>query len=743
MKKFSGFLLITAALVSAVFLGATAGYAAITHDAVLDEKKLVLSDDKIEIFDKYDEAVHTSSPVVPHENFRLKTLPEQTKWAFIDTEDKDFYKHHGFAYKRMLKAAWENLKSRSFREGASTISQQLIKNTHLSQEKTIRRKLREFKLTKELEKRYSKDQILEKYLNTIYFGHSCFGLQSAARFYFGKEPADLSLSDSAILAGLVRSPNNYSPFRHPENCLSRKKTVLKAMRKQGHIDAGEEAEALKTPLPETPSISGFDRSYSDRVFDELESLAERYSFTIGGTLRIYTWLDPDTQSFLESLGEMSETDKTYAVLDNATHGFKAYYSTAGAIRRLPGSLIKPLMVYGPAVEENIIAPATPVLDEKTDFGGYSPKNFGDTYNGYVSARECLARSLNVPAVKILNSVGVEKAARYMQKMGLEIPEEDYSLALALGGMKNGFSLGDLLAAYSVFPGGGEYQPAGFIREIVIDGFTAYKRVFRPTRVFSEETAYLVNDMMKTAVKTGTAKKLRFLPFDISAKTGTSGTEKGNTDAYAVSCTTADVVGVWLGNADNSLTDLTGGGLPANILLKINEYLYRDRPPENFTRPDGIQTAELDRDEYYATHNMILADDSAPIQARLSELFKTSALPGVKSDKYTHPSISSPSLRYADGKVCIRLQEGAPDGYEYIVDRFDSVTHNTVYQGKYASCITDDNLERGKTYVYTVIPVYKGVRGKAVVLPTVTTDDRLQSVVPDTPPDIVDKNWWDY
>lgn len=125
-------------------------------------------------------------------------------------------------------------------------------------------------------------------------------------------------------------------------------------------------------------------------------------------------------------------------------------------------------------------------------------------------------------------------------MGLEIPEEDYSLALALGGMKNGFSLSDLLAAYSVFPGGGEYQPAGFIREIVIDGFTAYKRVSRPTRVFSEETAYLVNDMMKTAVKTGTAKKLRSLPFDISAKTGTSGTEKGNTDAYAVSCTTADV-----------------------------------------------------------------------------------------------------------------------------------------------------------------------------------------------------------
>lgn len=187
------------------------------------------------------------------------------------------------------------------------------------------------------------------------------------------------------------------------------------MRKQGHIDAGEEAEALETPLPETPSVSAFDRSYSDRVFDELESLAERYSFTIGGTLRIYTWLDPDTQSFLESLGEMSETDKTYAVLDNATHGFKAYYSTAGTIRRLPGSLIKPLMVYGPAVEEDIIAPATPILDEKTDFGGYSPKNFGDTYNGYVSARECLARSLNVPAVKILNSVGVEKAARYMQK----------------------------------------------------------------------------------------------------------------------------------------------------------------------------------------------------------------------------------------------------------------------------------------------------------------------------------------
>ncbi len=728
--------------------GGATYYAVVTRDAALDPQKLVLSDDKLEIFDAADEAVKNVSSFETREIFRLETLPPKAKLAFVDTEDKRFYSHGGFDYKRMAKATLKNLRSRSFKEGASTISQQLIKNTHLSQEKTIQRKLKEFKLTRQLEKKYSKDEILEKYLNTIYFGHSCFGLQSAAEFYFDKQPGELDLADAAILAGLIKSPNNYSPFKHPENCVSRKKVVLSAMLAQGHITEEERAEAIAKPLPGKPSKASLDKSYFNRVYDELEELSERYDFTLGGNIRIYTYLDQELQTYLESLAGESETDKVYSVLDVGGAGFKAYYSTAGDLRRLPGSLVKPLLVYAPALEEDLISPATPILDERTNFGGYEPKNFDGGYNGYISVRESLSRSVNIPAVKILNTTGVAKSAAYMKKMGLEIPADDYSLALALGGMKEGFTLNELLSAYATFPGGGEYEAAGFIREIVVDGHTAYHRARKKTRVFSEDTAYLIDDMLKTAAKTGTAKKLRSLPFPIAAKTGTGGTKNGNTDAYALSYTTRDCVGVWLGNADNTLTEITGGGLPANVALKINEYLYRDRAPEDFKRPEGVENASLDKTEYEAAHNITLADENAPVECRFSELFKKSALPSTRSQSYTRPAISPPVLFYENGKVTIRFKAGAPEAYEYTVDRFDSVRHTTVYAGNYTELVVDEGLESGKNYVYTVTPSYKGIKGKEIVLPTVTTkggdgSGGLRPVVPDTPPEIVEKDWWNY
>ena len=174
MKKTWKILLITLGCFSALLASGATYFAVVTKDAALDPKKLVLSDDKVEIFDADDGIVKNASAFSPRETFRLETLPDKAKFAFVDTEDKRFYDHGGFDYKRMVKATLKNVRTRSFKEGASTISQQLIKNTHLSQEKTIERKLKEVKLTYQLEKKYSKDEILEKYLNTIYFGHSCF-----------------------------------------------------------------------------------------------------------------------------------------------------------------------------------------------------------------------------------------------------------------------------------------------------------------------------------------------------------------------------------------------------------------------------------------------------------------------------------------------------------------------------------------------------------------------------------------
>ena len=191
-------------------------YLIITKDAVLDHDKLSKPSQNITIFDENGNEITNASTANKHKSVKLSDLDETCINAFIASEDRNFYSHNGLNYGRMIKALFKNIAAGAFKEGASTISQQLIKNTHLSQDKTIKRKLNEIRLTKQLEKAYSKDEILEMYLNTIYFGHNCYGLQSAAEFYFDKKAENLSLTESATLVGLLTSPNNYSPFKNPE-----------------------------------------------------------------------------------------------------------------------------------------------------------------------------------------------------------------------------------------------------------------------------------------------------------------------------------------------------------------------------------------------------------------------------------------------------------------------------------------------------------------------------------------------
>ena len=734
LKKLLLLFLCLLALLTTAFFG---WYFFQTKGVILRPEKLVLSTDRIEILDNTDKRIESAENALFHD-VTVQELPEKVKFAFIDTEDKRFYSHHGFDYLRIGKAVFENLKSRSFKQGASTISQQLIKNTHLSHEKTLKRKLQEYKLTRILEKKYSKDEILCKYLSSIYFGHNCFGLRSAAAFYFNKTPSELTLSDGAILAGLVRSPNRYSPFKNPENCQRRKKVVLSLMYKQKHITKAEKAEAEKEPLPIAQNASEVEKSYFTRVFDELEKLAAEKKFRLGGKVRIRTYFDPTLQAELASY-KQGETDCIFSVADNETLGIQAYVSTVGAPKRLPGSVIKPLLVYAPALEDGTISPATLLLDEKTDFGGYSPKNYGNSYHGYVSAREALSQSLNVPAVKILAATGVQNAVEYLQKLGLSVSEDDHSLALALGGMKNGFTTPQLLSAYATFANGGEYGVCSFIKEIFVNGTLVYKKSGLKKNVFSNETAYLTTDMLKTAAKNGTAKKLRSLPFPIAAKTGTNGTAKGNTDAYTLSYTRNHTVGVWFGNADNSPMAITGGGLCADLSYKIHSFLARRCIPSDFPKPLGVVSAALDKIEYSTTRNIILADENAPVQYRFNELFNEKFLPKTADKKFSNPFISTPSLIF-DGKIVKIDFSTLPSYYQYEISRYDYATHTTVYKGVWQADFVDTTVQDGKTYQYTVTPFFGERKGESVILPGVTTK-RGETVVPEVPPDITQEEWW--
>lgn len=639
-------------------------------------------------------------------------LNKHTIDAFLTAEDKNFFRHNGLNYRRIAAALWKNVMTLSFKEGASTISQQLVKNTLLSPEKTLDRKLKEIKLTKELEKRYSKEEILTAYLNTIYFGHGCFGIKEAAAFYFDEDVEELNVAQSAMLAALIRSPNNYSPFRHPEKCLHRRNWLLSVMAKEGKITLSERDQGMKTALPEEahPKSDGTER-YVAALLEELERVCPDDIYR----LKIYTYLDKELQNELKNQSFESDTDKSFCVIDGKNGGIKAFFSTVGRIKRSPASLIKPLLVYAPAIEEDLISPGTPILDEKIDFGGYSPQNPDRQYHGYVSCREALAKSYNVPAVRILNALQPKKGVVYLEKAGLPVADEDVNLALALGGTSKGYDLPELCAAYTSFSSG-EYRGCALIRRVTDDnGKELYRREDVSNPVFSADTVTLVNDMLKEAVRTGTAKKLKNLPFDLCAKTGTVGNRQGNTDAYCLSYTAEDVVGVWLGNADNTpMENVQGGGLPANINREILRFLYRDHSPDPPPVSDDVVECVLDKKEYEENHRMILCDENAPVQEKtISYLFKRKNAPRLTSTSFSKPKSGKYSVFIENNCICVELCQ--TEYQSVIVNRRDKNGFKTVYQGKSIEKIYDNDVSDGETYYYSVTPYYREFVGDTVEL----------------------------
>ena len=333
----------------------------------------------------------------------------------------------------------------------------------------------------------------------------------------------------------------------------------------------------------------------------------------------------------------------------------------------------------------------------------------------------------------------------MQKMDLQVADNDKSLALALGGMQRGYTLKELLSAYSVFPNGGLKKTCGFIEEIKINGTTVYKKTKNARRVFGEDTAYLMTDILKSTAQKGTAKKLRTLPFDVAAKTGTVGTRNGNTDAYALSYTANDCVAVWCGNADNKKIQTSGGGVPCNYLKSINEFLYREYqkngetiPP--FAIPKSVVKIALDKAMYYDTHTMLRADDNSPADFQFFELFKSGEIPLKSSTSFTFPTINTPTVCVTESKVVITLNPASPTYYRYRIDRSDYATHTTVYEGKYLSQFVDEHVEKDKYYTYTITPIYKNNVGQAIVLPTVFTTTQDSTLIEDK--QISQTEWWE-
>ena len=668
IKKVLLYSSITLLCIIAVFSLFIVGTYLFSDKVQFDINKIKYSNISINLFDNSNRPIKDNT--MGSSFVKLHTLNDYTIQAFISIEDKDFYKHHGLNYKRMAVAMLKNITSFKLKEGASTISQQLIKNTHLTNEKTFTRKINEIVLTKKLEKTLTKDQILEYYLNIIYFGDNCYGIENASRYYFSKSAKDLTLSESATLAGMIKSPNAYSPIKNMEKSKQRRNIVLNEMLDDNKItfDNYNNARLSDIDVKITPILNNTLNSYQSAVVSEACDILNMPAKNIAiGEYNIYTYYDANKQKNLMDSFNSYDINSDYLGISISADGTKieAYYGNAPVemlnAKRQPGSAIKPILVYAPALNENIISPLTQINDEYININGYSPKNVNDVYHGYVSVRECVSKSLNIPAVKVLSYTGIDKSKYYAKRCGIEFDKSDDNLSIALGGMSYGTSLKQLTNAYSVFSNNGKFTEAKFINYITDkNGKIVYHNTPTSSTILRDDTAYIMTDMLKTCAKSGTGRKLSDTKFEVATKTGTVGNTK-NTNAYNISYTTSDIVGIWLGNADNTPIDYVGGGLPTDIVKLYLNGIYKNTSVKPFVMPNSVYKENIDTLSLNNEHIVYKANNYIPQKYITTEIFSRFNPPKEKSTKFI--SVAPPHLsgKVENGKAVLSF-----DAQDYLI-----------------------------------------------------------------------------
>ncbi|MCA1038087.1 penicillin-binding protein 1A [Bacillus infantis] len=506
----------------------------------------------------------------------IEDLPEHMKEAVVSIEDERFYKHNGFDIKGIARAFFSNLFAGRITGGGSTITQQLAKNALLSPEQTYRRKAEEIFLAVEIEKNYKKEEILLMYLNQVYFGSGAWGIDQAARTYFNKPISRVTISEAALLAGLLQSPSALDPYQHYDRSISRRDTVLGKMHELGYISKDEYEKAIGEKIVlEDGSTDTEARKYPyyvDAVLDEATSkygLTQEEIFTRGYT--IYTELDQNVQAGLEKVYERDSlfpagrggqlVQSGSVLLDPSTGGVRAIVGGRGEhvfrgfnrgthIKAQPGSTLKPLSVYTPAIEEGYDASSI-LKDEPMTFGNYKPENFSRTYAGEVPMYKAVEESLNIPAVWLLNEIGIDKGMDSLKRFGIPTEKEDRALGIALGGMRKGISPLKLAEAYSAFPNEGKRHDAHFITKIVgPTGNVIAERKEKTVKVTSKAAAREMTSMLLNVVESGTGQRTNIPDVQIAGKTGSTQLPyndiDGTKDQWFVGYTPSLVGAVWLG-----------------------------------------------------------------------------------------------------------------------------------------------------------------------------------------------------
>ncbi len=567
-------------------------------------------------------------------------IPQYMKDAVVCIEDERFYSHKGFDIKRLIGAAFTTLRKGEYGYGASTITQQLVKNLTGDDEITITRKIQEIYRAYKIEKEFSKERILELYLNTIYLSQQCNGVQAAANVYFGKDVSELTLAECASLAGITQFPSRYDPIVNPQNNKEKQEIVLAKMLELGKISKEEYDAAISEKLvfsgkDDKEDVILSNSYFVDAVIEEvLEDLQTEKGYArqvalkmlYSGGLSIYSTVNIDVQKTMEKVyqdaanfpktsGEV-QPESAMVVMDPATgnivglvggRGQKSASRTlnrATQTLRQPGSTIKPISVYAPALEYGHIMPSSTVVDGPITIDGWSPKNAGGGFAGTVSVKTAVARSLNTVAVRVLDKISIDTSYEFLQKnLGITSLVENetrdgkvYSdkgyAPLSLGGLTDGISVMEMCAAYAPFVSKGVYtKPSTYTKVVDHDGNVILERhIDEEIRVaMSEQTAYHMTQMLQGVVQYGTGSAARLSSMPAAGKTGTTTDDH---DRWFIGYTPYYVGAVWFGYDQPKSMSFIGYNPAVSVWKKVMNEIHAEKAYKTFPMPTGIEPTAI-------------------------------------------------------------------------------------------------------------------------------------------------------
>ncbi len=583
-------------------------------------------------------------------------IPLYAKQAFVSVEDKKFYSHHGVDYRAIVRAVWAMFRNGKVTQGASTITQQLARDVFLTQDKTWERKIEEIYVAVELEKKYSKEDILEFYINNIYFKNGYYGLEAAAQGYFSKSASELSLSQLAFLCAIPNNPSYYNPLEHMDNTLTRRDKILKNMLEDKVITEATYNEAVAENIELSMSeeiknnyVETYTYYCATRALMELDGFAFKYEFSsdavkeaydtayeesynahnallFTGGYRIYTSMDLGVQNMLQQavdsglagFTEVSEegiytlqgaavcidnnTGMVKAIVGGRTQEVSGYTLNRGYQSfRQPGSSIKPILVYTPALERGYTADSI-VVDAPIEDG---PSNSDGSYLGAITLRRAVELSRNTVAWNLLNEITPETGISYLKAMGFSrLDQNDVRLAAALGGFTNGVSPLEMAKAYATLENDGNYRNPSCILKITdAEGNIIYQADQTELEVYKTNAARQMTDILESVMTDGTAKGQKLSNMACAGKTGTTNENK---DGWFVGYTPYYTTSVWVGyDTPKELPGLTGSSYPGNIWKVFMTKLH-----EGLEYKDFLDVAEID------TENM--GEDTLAEQAQMVE-----------------------------------------------------------------------------------------------------------------------------